>query len=85
MPAPQIGPGQSPHQHSHRTSCENAGGFSRFTGKFYLDNDGEWTTNEHTDVPVPVTAEGPGAERFVGQHPNTYVHEVLSQALAPTE
>jgi alkaline phosphatase len=45
----------------------------------------DWTTTEHTDVPVPVTAEGPGAERFVGQHPNTYVHEVLSQALAPTE
>jgi alkaline phosphatase len=45
----------------------------------------DWTTTEHTDVPVPVTAEGPGADRFVGQHPNTYVHEVLSRALAATD
>ena len=40
-----------------------------------------WTTTEHTDVPVPVTAEGPGAARFTGQHPNTFVHEVLSGTL----
>lgn len=31
--------------------------------------------------PAPVTAEGPGAERFAGQHPNTFVHDVLSDAL----
>jgi alkaline phosphatase len=41
----------------------------------------DWTTTEHTDVPVPVTAEGPGAEELIGQHPNTYVHTVLSRAL----
>jgi alkaline phosphatase len=41
----------------------------------------DWTTEEHTDVPVPVTAEGPGAETFTGEHPNTYVHEVLTRAL----
>lgn len=43
----------------------------------------DWTTTEHTDVPVPVTAEGPGADRFAGQHPNTFVHDVLSEDLAP--
>lgn len=41
----------------------------------------DWTTEEHTDVPVPVTAVGPGAETLTGQHPNTYVHDVLSRAL----
>jgi alkaline phosphatase len=40
------------------------------------------TTTEHTDVPVPVTAEGPGAERFTSQHPNTpSSHEVLTGTL----
>jgi len=41
----------------------------------------DWTTEEHTDVPVPVTAEGPGAEALTGQHPNTVVHDVLSRGL----
>ena len=41
----------------------------------------DWTTEEHTDVPVPVTAEGPGAEALTGQHPNTFVHDVLTRAL----
>ena len=45
--------------------------------QFVLD----WTTTEHTDVPVPVTAEGPGAEAFTGQHPHTYVHDVLARAV----
>jgi hypothetical protein len=30
---------------------------------------------------VPVSAVGPGALQFTGQHPNTYVHQVLSKAL----
>jgi alkaline phosphatase len=41
----------------------------------------DWTTEEHTDVPVPVTAEGPGAEALTGRHPNTYVHDVVTRAL----
>ncbi len=41
----------------------------------------DWTTEEHTDVPVPVTAEGPDAEALVGQHPNTVVHDLLERAL----
>jgi alkaline phosphatase len=46
-----------------------------------LTFDMDWTTNEHTSVPVPVTAEGPGAEAFTGQHPNTLVHDVVGKAL----
>jgi alkaline phosphatase len=39
----------------------------------------DWTTGGHTSVAVPVTAEGPGADLFSGQHPNTFVHDVLSR------
>ncbi len=45
--------------------------------EFVLD----WTTREHTGAAVPVTAEGPGAARFTGEHPNTFVHEVITDAL----
>jgi alkaline phosphatase len=41
----------------------------------------DWTTSGHTDAPVPVTAQGPGADRFGGQHPNTFVHDVLAPIL----
>jgi alkaline phosphatase len=41
----------------------------------------KWSTEEHTDVPVPVSAEGPGSEAFDGRHANTYVHEVLARSL----
>ncbi|WP_377273941.1 alkaline phosphatase [Peterkaempfera sp. SMS 1(5)a] len=44
---------------------------------FYID----WTTSGHTGVDVPVTAVGPLADRFTGKHANTYVHDVLQQAL----
>jgi alkaline phosphatase len=46
---------------------------------FYID----WTTSGHTSVNVPVTASGPLADSFTGEHPNTYVHEVLQRVLAP--
>ncbi|WP_326821052.1 alkaline phosphatase [Streptosporangium sp. NBC_01756] len=45
--------------------------------KFVMD----WSTTEHTGVDVPVTAEGPLADRFTGKHPNTHVHDVLAQIL----
>jgi alkaline phosphatase len=45
--------------------------------QFVLD----WTTGGHTDAPVPVSAVGPSASRFTGQHPNTFVHTVLAPAL----
>ncbi|MEU5861225.1 alkaline phosphatase [Nonomuraea sp. NPDC047529] len=41
----------------------------------------DWTTGGHTGADVPVTAVGPLAEQFTGKHPNTHVHEVLSQIL----
>lgn len=47
------------------------------TRTFTLD----WSTGSHTDAPVPISATGPGALQFTGQHPNTYVFRVLSQAL----
>lgn len=39
----------------------------------------DWTTAEHTGTMVPVTAAGPSAERFTGVHPNTYVHDVVTE------
>ncbi|MFD3455310.1 alkaline phosphatase [Streptomyces sp. NPDC058691] len=44
---------------------------------FYID----WTTSGHTGVDVPVTAAGPLSDRFTGKHANTYVYDVLRQAL----
>ncbi|WP_242905736.1 alkaline phosphatase [Actinomadura terrae] len=43
----------------------------------------DWTTSGHTGVDVPVTASGPLAAQFSGKHPNTFVHTVLQQILAP--
>ncbi|WP_392672312.1 alkaline phosphatase [Streptomyces sp. LN785] len=47
--------------------------------KFVID----WTTSGHSSVDVPVTASGPLSGSFSGKHPNTYVHDVLKQVLAP--
>ena len=41
----------------------------------------DWTSDEHTGVPTPVTAEGPGSERLAGSYPNTHIHTVLRDAL----
>lgn len=41
----------------------------------------DWTTTGHTSVPVPVTAEGPGADQLTGQNPNTAVYDVMRGAL----
>ncbi|MCF3963220.1 alkaline phosphatase [Streptomyces fuscigenes] len=46
--------------------------------QFYVD----WTTGGHTSVDVPVFASGPLADRFTGKHPNTFVHDVLLQAVS---
>ena len=45
--------------------------------RFSLD----WTSDEHTGVPTPVTAEGPGSERLAGSYPNTHIHTVLRDTL----
>ncbi len=46
--------------------------------KFRVD----WTTPEHSGLMVPVTAVGPGAERFSGVHENTFVHTVSLDVLS---
>lgn len=41
----------------------------------------DWTTNDHTGVPTPVTAFGPGSAALAGVYPNTRLHEVMLGAL----
>ena len=41
----------------------------------------DWTTGDHTSVPTPVTAQGPGSERLAGAYQNTHLHTVLREAL----
>ncbi|MGI8910328.1 MAG: alkaline phosphatase, partial [Rubrobacteraceae bacterium] len=40
-----------------------------------------WTTKGHSSVPVPVTAEGPGAKNLTGVYENTHVYDVMKEAL----
>jgi alkaline phosphatase len=40
-----------------------------------------WSTVSHTSVPVPVTADGPGAENLTGVYENTHVYDVMVGAL----
>jgi alkaline phosphatase len=69
------------------TSDESGDGISAEDGPFAIKGSSltfnlDWTTSGHTGVDVPVTAYGPLADRFTGKHPNTYVHDVLAQALS---
>lgn len=41
----------------------------------------DWTTSGHTNVDVPLTAMGPGAERLTGYYENTHVHQVIQESL----
>jgi len=41
----------------------------------------DWTTPEHTGGMVPVTADGPLSELFMGVHHNTHVFDVAEQVL----
>ena len=40
-----------------------------------------WTTRGHTGIPIPVTASGPGAERFAGQLDNTDLPKIMADLL----
>ena len=40
-----------------------------------------WTSHAHTAVDVSLYAYGPGANRFVGNHDNTYISEALADLL----
>jgi len=69
------------------TTDESGDGISAEDGPFDVKGSDkqfvlDWTTSGHTDAPVPVSAIGPGAARFSGQHPNTFVHRVLAPALS---
>lgn len=44
----------------------------------------DWTTHDHTGVPVPLTAMGPGAERLTGVYPNAAVFAVMAEAMGLT-
>jgi alkaline phosphatase len=68
------------------TTDESGAGVSAEDGPFPVHGSSlrfnlDWTTTSHTGADVPVTAYGPLAERFSGQHPNTYVHDVLAPVL----
>jgi alkaline phosphatase len=41
----------------------------------------DWTTGGHTGADTPITASGPGSERFDGVIDNTDVHEAISRAM----
>ncbi|TQS41402.1 alkaline phosphatase [Cryptosporangium phraense] len=68
------------------TADESGDGISKEDGPFAIAGSSlkfniDWTTSGHTGVNVPVTASGPYASSFTGEHANTYVHEVLSKIL----
>jgi alkaline phosphatase len=68
------------------TDDESGDGVSAEDGPFPIAGSSltfsvDWTTGQHTGGAVPLTAQGPGAEQLTGQHPNTFVHQVLSEAL----
>jgi alkaline phosphatase len=44
---------------------------------FYVN----WSTDYHTAADVPTTAQGPWSDLLAGTHENTYIHEVMRQAL----
>jgi alkaline phosphatase len=53
------------------------GPFARPDGQvFYV----QWQTGKHTAARVPVSAQGPGAERLNGVHDNTAIYRVMTNA-----
>ncbi|MGB3681954.1 MAG: alkaline phosphatase [Rubrobacteraceae bacterium] len=41
----------------------------------------DWTTGDHTAGNVPITAEGPGADRVEGVYENTHLYEAIKESL----
>lgn len=41
----------------------------------------QWSTSSHTGQDVPLTAQGPFSQLLAGSHPNTWVYEVMRNAL----
>jgi alkaline phosphatase len=54
-------------------------------GPFYMPEETafyvSWSTDYHTAVDVPTTAQGPWSDLLAGTHQNTYIHETMRQAL----
>jgi len=63
----------------------NPTGYSGELGPFHMPNATEfyisWTTGNHTSVDVPISAFGPGSERFVRMMENTVVFDVMLEVL----
>lgn len=51
------------------------GPFTMPNGDLFYVN---WTTLGHTSVNIPITAQGPSSDLFLGTHENTFVHDVIS-------
>ncbi|MGO4770443.1 alkaline phosphatase [Flavobacterium sp. W22_SRS_FK3] len=64
------------------TADHETGGLSLIDGsikKGYVQ--GSFSTNDHTAIPVPVFAYGPGAQNFSGVYQNTEIHTQIIKAL----
>lgn len=64
------------------TADHETGGLSLIDGsiaKGYVQ--GSFSTNDHTAVPVPVFAYGPGAQNFAGVYQNTEIYTKIMEAL----
>ena len=55
--------------------ADEDGPFTMPNGDLFYVN---WSTTGHTSVDVPVTAQGPSSDSFLGAHENTFVHDVMS-------
>jgi len=52
------------------------------TGGLSVDDAGlRWSTGDHTDLPTPVLAVGPGSDALAGEWPNTRLHDALTVAI----
>lgn len=64
------------------TADHETGGLSLIDGsitKGYVQ--GSFSTNDHTAIPVPVFAYGPGAQNFTGVYQNTEIYTKIMEAL----
>lgn len=62
------------------TADHETGGLSLIDGsieKGYVH--GNFSTNDHTAIPVPVFAYGPGADRFMGVYQNTAIYDKIME------
>ena len=65
------------------TADHETGGLSLIDGsieKGYVH--GSFSTNDHTAVPVPVFAYGPGAQNFTGVYQNTEIYTKIMEVLS---